>query len=175
VWESSSNVWSVLCSISWCVHVRLPVVVCLFLSLCFSLVVCMWNRLARRATTNAHSHMHTHAHLSTHTHTHTHTHAHKQTRTHTHKHAHTHTRTCLRPHTHTHTYAHTRTRTRTSAQVFATTEGFVQPARPQGSYTIHRWDMPHGVTALIRGARYSLFFQVSCACVRGRDDMYGGS
>lgn len=43
--------------------------------------------------------------------------------------------------------------------VFATPGGFVTPRRLAGSYTIHHWYMPHGVTALRRGARYSLFLQ----------------
>ena len=38
--------------------------------------------------------------------------------------------------------------------VYATTNGFLRPARPPGSYTIHEWNMPHGVTALRRGVRY---------------------
>jgi hypothetical protein len=42
--------------------------------------------------------------------------------------------------------------------VFATVEGFVEPARPPGAYTIHHWNMPHGVTGLRSGVRYSLFF-----------------
>jgi len=41
--------------------------------------------------------------------------------------------------------------------VFATVEGFLQPARPPGAYTIHHWYMPHGVTELRSGVRYSLF------------------
>ena len=45
--------------------------------------------------------------------------------------------------------------------VFATPGGFVMPRRLPGSYTIHRWYMPHGVTALHRGARYSLFLQTT--------------
>jgi len=43
--------------------------------------------------------------------------------------------------------------------VYATLEGFLQPTRPPGSYTIHHCHMPHGVTALSRGVRYSIFFQ----------------
>jgi hypothetical protein len=43
--------------------------------------------------------------------------------------------------------------------VFATDEGFLQPTRAPGSYTLHHWYMPHGVTALTRGVRYSLFLR----------------
>ena len=45
--------------------------------------------------------------------------------------------------------------------VFATVSGFLQPDRPPGSYTIHHCHMPHGVTALSRGVRYSIFFQTT--------------
>ena len=41
--------------------------------------------------------------------------------------------------------------------VFATANGFVQPARPTGSATLHVNCVVHGVTSLLRGARYSLF------------------
>ena len=46
--------------------------------------------------------------------------------------------------------------------VYATSTGFLKPERLPGSYTIHHWYMPHGVTALRRGARYSLFMQTTC-------------
>jgi predicted 2-oxoglutarate/Fe(II)-dependent dioxygenase YbiX len=46
--------------------------------------------------------------------------------------------------------------------VYATSNGFLKPERLPGSYTIHHWNMPHGVTALRRGARYSLFMQTTC-------------
>ena len=45
--------------------------------------------------------------------------------------------------------------------VFATSAGFVTPRRLAGSYTIPHWYMPHGVTALLWGVRYSLFFQTT--------------
>jgi hypothetical protein len=38
--------------------------------------------------------------------------------------------------------------------VYATINGFLRPARPPGSFTIHEWNMPHGVTALKRVVRY---------------------
>jgi hypothetical protein len=41
--------------------------------------------------------------------------------------------------------------------VFATSEGFVVPARCTGSATIHTCSVAHGVTALTRGVRYGLF------------------
>jgi len=41
--------------------------------------------------------------------------------------------------------------------VYATNTGFLRPARPRGSYTKHLCHMPHGVTALKRGVRYSIF------------------
>jgi len=43
--------------------------------------------------------------------------------------------------------------------VYATNAGFVRPKRCLGSYTLHDDDVPHGVTALTRGVRYSLFLQ----------------
>ena len=42
--------------------------------------------------------------------------------------------------------------------VFATAEGFVKPARPRGSVTVHVNSIVHGVTALTSGVRYGLFF-----------------
>lgn len=43
--------------------------------------------------------------------------------------------------------------------VFATHDrGFVVPRRTQGHYTIHSWNMVHGVTAMSQGVRYALFF-----------------
>ena len=41
--------------------------------------------------------------------------------------------------------------------VFATANGFVLPARPAGSCTVHTRHAVHGVTALTAGTRYSLF------------------
>ena len=45
--------------------------------------------------------------------------------------------------------------------VFATRDGLLTPERPPGSYTMHHWCVPHGVTALRWGARYSLFLQTA--------------
>ena len=45
--------------------------------------------------------------------------------------------------------------------VFATRDGLLRPERPPGSYTMHHWCVPHGVTALRWGARYSLFLQTA--------------
>ena len=45
--------------------------------------------------------------------------------------------------------------------VFATRDGMLKPNRLPGSYTIHHWYMPHGVTALRWGARYGLFLQAT--------------
>jgi hypothetical protein len=42
--------------------------------------------------------------------------------------------------------------------VYATSEGFVQPQRPAGSYSIHTCKIVHGVTAVQKGVRYALFF-----------------
>lgn len=43
--------------------------------------------------------------------------------------------------------------------IFATHDGFTSlPRRRPGAYSIHEWDMVHGVTALRAGARYALFF-----------------
>ena len=42
--------------------------------------------------------------------------------------------------------------------VFATHKGFVQPCRVAGSYSIHPWNVLHGVTAMTEGVRYGLFF-----------------
>jgi len=39
--------------------------------------------------------------------------------------------------------------------VYATNAGFVRPKRCLGSYTLHDDEVPHGVTALTRGVRYS--------------------
>ena len=41
--------------------------------------------------------------------------------------------------------------------MFATPTGFVLPARPAGSATIHTSTIVHGVTALLSGVRYGLF------------------
>ena len=41
--------------------------------------------------------------------------------------------------------------------VFATSIGFVIPARPAGTATIHTDRIVHGVTALTGGVRYGLF------------------
>ena len=48
----------------------------------------------------------------------------------------------------------------------ATKHGLLQPARPLGSYSIHAWDIPHQVTPLSRGARYSLR---ACVCYASRE------
>lgn len=40
---------------------------------------------------------------------------------------------------------------------FATADGFVQPARPRGSATVHVNSIVHGVSTLRRGVRYGLF------------------
>lgn len=45
--------------------------------------------------------------------------------------------------------------------VYATSEGFLQPDSPPGSYTIHHCHIPHGVTILSRGVRYSIFLQTT--------------
>jgi hypothetical protein len=42
--------------------------------------------------------------------------------------------------------------------VFATSAGFEKPVRPAGSATIHTAAIPHGVTSLVSGVRYGLFF-----------------
>jgi len=43
--------------------------------------------------------------------------------------------------------------------VFATGQnGFVVPRRPAGSATVHCGNLAHGVTALVSGVRYGLFF-----------------
>jgi hypothetical protein len=42
--------------------------------------------------------------------------------------------------------------------VFATHKGFVEPRRSAGSLTIHTGRVLHGVSALVRGVRYGLFF-----------------
>lgn len=42
--------------------------------------------------------------------------------------------------------------------VYATKDGIQQPARPAGSVTIHDNTIPHGVTEMVRGIRYGLFF-----------------
>jgi hypothetical protein len=42
--------------------------------------------------------------------------------------------------------------------VFATKDGFVVPSRRAGSFTIHDCRSVHGVTGLVRGVRYGLFF-----------------
>jgi hypothetical protein len=42
--------------------------------------------------------------------------------------------------------------------VYATDQGFVQPPRLAGSYSIHTCKIVHGVTAVKRGVRYALFF-----------------
>jgi hypothetical protein len=42
--------------------------------------------------------------------------------------------------------------------VFATKDGFVVPSRRAGSVTIHDCRSVHGVTGLVRGVRYGLFF-----------------
>jgi small ubiquitin-related modifier len=42
--------------------------------------------------------------------------------------------------------------------IYVNREGFHQPKRPAGSATIHESSIVHGVTPLLRGARYSLFF-----------------
>ena len=41
--------------------------------------------------------------------------------------------------------------------IFATSNGFSVPKRMAGSFTIHNYKSVHGVTALTRGVRYSLF------------------
>ncbi len=46
--------------------------------------------------------------------------------------------------------------------VYATNEGFVQPPRLAGSYSIHTCKIVHGVTAVERGVRYALFFLRQC-------------
>ena len=45
--------------------------------------------------------------------------------------------------------------------IYATQDGFIAPPRTPGSYTIHDCHVPHGVTALTRGLRYSLFLQTA--------------
>jgi hypothetical protein len=42
--------------------------------------------------------------------------------------------------------------------VFVTDNGLVQPPKPAGSVTVHDCRIAHGVTALITGVRYGLFF-----------------
>ena len=42
--------------------------------------------------------------------------------------------------------------------VFATNDGLAWPSRAAGSATIHDHTIPHGVSAISRGVRYSLFF-----------------
>jgi small ubiquitin-related modifier len=42
--------------------------------------------------------------------------------------------------------------------VYVNREGFHQPKRPAGSAVIHESDIVHGVTPLLKGARYGLFF-----------------
>ena len=41
--------------------------------------------------------------------------------------------------------------------VFLNELGVHMPSRPQGSCTIHEWDIVHGVTALTSGVRYGLY------------------
>ena len=40
---------------------------------------------------------------------------------------------------------------------FATAEGFVQPARPRGTATVHQGSTVHGVSQMVSGVRHSLF------------------
>merc|ERR1711972_352426 len=42
--------------------------------------------------------------------------------------------------------------------VYATTRGFVEPWRPAGSVTIHNNQIVHGVSNMMEGVRYGLFF-----------------
>jgi len=42
--------------------------------------------------------------------------------------------------------------------VYATEKGIMQPPRPAGSATIHDNSIPHGVSEMVRGTRYGLFF-----------------
>lgn len=42
--------------------------------------------------------------------------------------------------------------------VYATQSGLQEPLRPAGSATIHDHTIPHGVTPLVSGVRYGLFF-----------------
>lgn len=42
--------------------------------------------------------------------------------------------------------------------VYATEEGIMQPPRPAGSAIIHDNSIPHGVSEMVRGTRYGLFF-----------------
>ena len=59
--------------------------------------------------------------------------------------------------------------------VFATKDGFVVPSRPAGSVTIHDRRSVHGVTGLVRGARYGLFLCDTTQKTAAGENVRGGA
>jgi ubiquitin C len=59
--------------------------------------------------------------------------------------------------------------------VFATKDGFVVPSRPVGSITIHDRRSVHGVTGLVRGARYGLFLCDTTQKTAAGENVGGGA
>ena len=53
--------------------------------------------------------------------------------------------------------------------------GLQQPPRPAGSATIHDSSIPHGVTRLVSGVRYGLFFLLLARDRRGSRAACGGT